>query len=248
MDEVLIEPGRITRVTINRPGRRNALTVEATQALAAALRAATPTARVVILTGAGTAFCAGGDFEELKRLSEAGPEKAAEQLYRGYQGLIRTIRELDVPVIAAVNGPAMGAGMDLALACDLRIASAEATFGQVWVKLGIIPGTGGAFWVTSLAGPARAAQMLLTGEVIDAPTAHAWGLVNEVVAPESLLSRAEEVAEAIAANPPGAVAANKRALNETIKPACEAALEHARAAQAERFNSDEFKQSLQARL
>jgi len=245
-DEVLIEQGRITRITINRPDRRNALTVEGTKALAAALRSAV-SSRVVILTGAGSAFCAGGDFEELKRLSKAGPEQAAEQLYGGYQGLIRTIRELEVPVIAAVNGPAMGAGMDLALACDLRIASSAARFGQVWVKLGIIPGTGGAFWVTSLAGPARAAQMLLTGEVIDAATALTWGLVNEVVAPESLLNRAEEVAEVIAANPPGAVAANKRALNEVIRPVYEAALDHARVAQAERFGSEEFKQALQAR-
>ncbi len=247
MDHVLVELGRISRLTINRPDRRNALTVQATKALAEALRSAAASSRVVILTGAGTAFCAGGDFEELKRLSEAGPEQAAEQLYGGYQGLIRTIREIEVPVIAAVNGPAMGAGMDLALACDLRIASVDAKFGQVWVKLGIIPGTGGAYWVTSLAGAARAAQMLLTGEVIDAPTALDWGLVNEVVAPESLLSRAEEVAEVIAANPPGAVAANKRALNEAIKPAYEAALEHARSAQAERFGSEEFKQALQSR-
>ena len=247
MDEVLIEPGDIATLTLNRPDRRNALTVEATRRAAEALEHTASESRVVILTGAGSAFCAGGDFDELKRMSESGAEGAADDLYSGYQHLIRTIREVEVPVIAAVNGPAMGAGMDVALACDLRVASSRARLGQVWARLGIIPGTGGAFWTTVHAGPSRAAQLLLTGEVIDAILAEAWGLVNEVVGPEELLPRCRELGEAIATNPPGALAANKKALNEVIRPFYEAALEYAREVQPGLFAGDEFKDALAAR-
>jgi 2-(1,2-epoxy-1,2-dihydrophenyl)acetyl-CoA isomerase len=244
MPDVIVTEGPLAKVTLNRPERRNALTVSATQAAADALEQSAKEARVVILTGAGPAFCAGGDFDELKRFSDAGPEKAADHLYSGFQRMIRTVRELEVPVVAAVNGPAMGAGMDLALACDLRIASSDAKFGQVWARLGIIPGTGGAFWTTLLAGAARASELLLTGRVIDAETAFEWGLVNEVVDPSRLIDRAQEVAEQIAANPPGAVAANKRALNEVLRPQYEAALSHAREVQPVLFAGEEFRQAL----
>ena len=245
MPEVILSEGPISKVTLNRPDRRNALTVSSTQAAADALEEAATRSRVVILTGAGPAFCAGGDFDELKRFSDAGPKKAADHLYSGFQRMIRTVRELEIPVVAAVNGPAMGAGMDLALACDLRIASADARFGQVWARLGIIPGTGGAFWTTLLAGPARAAELLLTGQVIDAVKAHAWGLVNEVVEPDELESRAQEIAEAIASNPPAAIAANKRAMNEVIKPLYEAALSHAQEVQPGLFAGEEFRAALE---
>jgi enoyl-CoA hydratase/carnithine racemase len=244
MSEVTVVEGRIATVTLNRPERRNALTVSATKAIADALKESAKSSRVVILTGAGRAFCAGGDFDDLKRFSDSGPEKAAEHLYSSFQLMIRTVRELEVPVIAAVNGPAMGAGMDLALACDLRIASSNAQFGQVWARLGIIPGTGGAFWTTLLVGAARASELLLTGQIIGADVALAWGLVSELVEPEMLEARATEMAEMIAANPPGAVAANKRAINEVLRPHYEAALHHAREVQPGLFAGEEFKQAL----
>lgn len=245
MDEVIVEAGDIAKVTINRPEKRNALTIAVTQAIAEGLAGLEKSARAVILTGAGQAFCAGGDFADLRRLSGSDPAHSAGHLYEGFQRMIRTIRELEIPVIAAVNGPAMGAGMDLALACDLRLASEEARFGQVWARLGIIPGTGGAFWTTLLAGPARAAQLILSGEVIDAKTALAWGLVNEVVEPSSLLAVATEFASTIAANPRGGVAANKKALNEVIRPWYEAALAHAFEVQPGLFAGEEFRNALQ---
>lgn len=247
MSEILIEEGEIATVTLNRPDRRNALTVGGAQAIAEALERIAETARVIVLTGAGPAFCAGGDFDELARLSETDPSQAAVHLYSGYQRLILSVREIEVPVIAAVNGPAMGAGMDLALACDLRVGSADAKFGQVWVKLGIIPGTGGAFWTAMLAGWARASELILTGKVIDADTAHRWGLLNEVVAPEALIGRAKEIASSIVENPPAAVAANKKALNESIRTAYEAALAHAREVQPVLFAGDEFRRAIEAR-
>lgn len=245
MDEVVVEEGRIAKVTINRPEKRNALTIAVTQEIAGALRSLAGTARAVIITGAGRAFCAGGDFDDLVGLSESNPAKSSANLYSGFQRMIRTIREVDVPVIAAVNGAAIGAGMDLALACDIRVASEKAKFGQVWARLGIVPGTGGALWTTLLAGPARAAELILTGEIIDAGKAADWGLVNEVVPSQSLVSRAAEIAEAIAANPRGGVAANKRALNEVIRPLYEAALSHAFEVQPGLFAGEEFRSALQ---
>lgn len=245
-DAVVSIDGPVATVTLNRPDRRNALTLQACHATAESLRRAGAEARVIVLTGAGSAFCAGGDFEELERFTDMDAAKAADHLYSGFQGLIRCVREVEVPVIAAVNGHAMGAGMDLALACDLRVASAEAKLGQVWVRVGLVPGTGGAFWTTLLAGPGRAAEMILTGEPIDAATAQAWGLVNEVVGADRVVPRARQIAETIAANPPGAVAANKRALNEVILPAYEAALAHAREVQPARFASEEFRAALAA--
>ncbi|MGH2812398.1 MAG: enoyl-CoA hydratase/isomerase family protein [Actinomycetota bacterium] len=247
MPDVQVEAGELTTVTINRPERRNALTVALTREIADTVEKSASSCRAIILTGAGSAFSGGGDFEELERLSASDPEEAAGHLYDGFQKMIRAIREAEVPVIAAVNGPAMGAGMDLALACDLRIASTAAKFGQVWARLGIIPGTGGAFWTALLAGPARAAEMLLTAEVIDADAAERWGLVNEVTSPDDLLPRARAVGEAIAANPRGAVAANKKALNEVIRPLYEKALQYAREVQPGLFAGPEFKQALNAR-
>lgn len=247
MSDVELSRGRIATVTIVRPEKRNALSIGTTQAIAESIHDAALESRVIILTGRGDAFSAGGDFEELVRFTAKDPEEAARGLYESFQLMIRTIREVDVPVIAAINGHAMGAGMDLALACDLRVCAADARLGQVWVRLGIIPGTGGAFWVSLLAGSARAAEMLLTGEPIDASTALAWGLVNEVVPKEALIQRAESLAEAIARNAPGAVAANKRALDNVIKDGWESALAHARQAQPARFASTEFAEALAER-
>ena len=236
--------GSLAYVTINRPDRRNALSADACAQLADAIEQAAKKSRVIILTGEGSAFCAGGDFEELERFGSGNANESSEGLYRGFQRMIRTIRKVGVPVIAAINGHAMGAGMDLALACDIRIAAQEAMLGQVWVRVGLIPGTGGAFWATMLAGPARAAQMILTGEPIDAATAERWGLVTETVPADMVMPRARSVAEMIAANPPGAVSANKLALNAVIEDGYETALNHAREAQPQRFASQEFRDAL----
>lgn len=247
MDVLTQTDGPVATVTINRPEKRNSLTAETCKAVASAILSAAEASRCVVLTGAPPAFCAGGDFDELGKYAGADPSATGESLYVGFQHMIRTIRTVGVPVIAAINGHAMGAGMDLALACDIRVASSEAKLGQVWVKVGIIPGTGGAFWTTLLAGPARAAEMLLTGEPIAAERALEWGLVNEVVAGGEVVSRAREIAMQISDNPPGAVAANKAALNAVVENSYEAALEYARKIQPERFASEEFKAALASR-
>lgn len=195
----------------------------------------------MIVTGAGPAFCAGGDLDELARWSELDPAEISGVLYGSFQQMIRSIRASDAVFIAAVNGAAVGAGMDLALACDLRVAAESARFGQVWVRLGVIPGTGGAWLTQALAGPARAAELLLTGDLIDAATALEAGLVNVVVPDQDLLAETRAVAERILRHPREGVIANKRAIIATTEHAVEAALAHAAKVQGERFTSDEFK-------
>src|SRR5688500_16733967 len=181
--------GDIAYVTIERAERMNALDAASAKAIRVAIEEVD--SRVVILTGAGKAFCAGGDLEELARWSERGENEIRTHLYEGFQGMIRAIRASDAVVIAAVNGAAVGAGMDLALACDFRIASEKARFGEVWVGLGVIPGTGGAWLVQHLSGPTKAAELLLTGEIIGAQEALAANLVNDVVPPDDLLDAAK---------------------------------------------------------
>lgn len=238
--------GDLAVVAIERPERRNALDAETAGAVAEAIRAAGDQHRVVIVTGSGGSFCAGGDLDELEAWSSQEPRAIGDKLYGTFQNMIRNIKRSDAVVIAAVGGPAVGAGMDLALACDLRIASESARFGQVWVRLGVIPGTGGAFLTQLLAGPTKAAELLLTGELISAPEALEAGLVNEVVPDEQLLDAARSLAQRILRHPKDGVSANKRATVAAQTEALEAALDHARQVQPGRFTSDEFKAAVKA--
>ena len=247
-DPVLISvEADVATVAINRPERRNALDAASAAAIKEAIEEASASARVVILTGSGRAFCAGGDLDELATWSTLEPDRIASTLYDTFQGMIRAVRAAPAIVIAAVNGAAVGAGMDLALACDIRIAARSAKFGQVWVGLGVIPGTGGAYLTQALAGPGKAAELLLTGDVISADEALAAGLVNEVADDDALLDAARAMAARILKNPRDGVIANKRAYIAASDAAVTAALDHAAEVQPGRFTSDEFKQALEAR-
>ena len=239
--------GDVAVVTIDRAERRNALDSASAAAVRDAIEESSGRARVVILTGAGAAFCAGGDLDELERWSRHAPETISTTLDETYQGMIRSIRSAAAVVIAAVNGAAVGAGMDLALACDLRIAGRSARFGQVWVSLGVIPGTGGAYLTQALAGPGKAAELLLTGEIISADDALAAGLVNEVVDDDELIDAARAWAARMLRHPRDGVVANKRAYVAATDGAMEAALEHAARVQPARFTSDEFKAAVRRR-
>lgn len=233
----------ISVVTIARPEVRNALNSPTAAAVARSIEEAGHDARVVILTGEGGAFCAGGDLEEIAGWSGLDPAHVAATLYETFQGMIRTVRSTSAVVIAAIPGAAVGAGLDLALACDLRVAAAGSKLGQVWVRLGLIPGTGGAYLTQALIGPGRAAELLLTGRIVTAEEALELGLVNRVVAPADLMDEAVSLAREILRNPAQGVVANKRALVAATEDAVEAALRHAATAQAERFVSEEFKQA-----
>lgn len=211
--------GRIATITLNRPQTRNALAEEVITGLIAALERAEADKNVdcVILTGAGESFCSGGNLRDLKALTVEqgmGPLEL-EQWYRQFiQRIPLVMDQLSVPVIAAVNGHAIGAGCDLTTMCDIRIASTNAVFAESFLRAGLIPGDGGAWLLPRTIGMARASQMLLTGEFVAADKALAYGLVSEVVAADALMARARAIAQMIAAHPPVATRKAKRLLKD----------------------------------
>jgi len=206
--------------TLNLPEQRNPISgqemVEAFREHTARVDA-DPDVRCVVLTGAGPAFSAGGNVHDMrdKRGMFDGPVFTQRGNYRhGIQQIPLVMQECEVPFVAAVNGPAIGAGNDLVLMCDLRVAADTAWFAETFVRLGLVPGDGGAWLLSHAVGPARAAQMALTGERVDATTALAWGMLNDVVAPERLLDVALDLASRVAANPPHATRMTKKLLRE----------------------------------
>jgi len=204
--------GAVAVVTLNRPEVLNALNLQMLAELRDAIAGfdADDSLRAIILTGSGPrAFAAGADIAELNALDSA---RAGEEQARRGQALTASFERLRVPVIAAVNGFALGGGCELAMACDIRIASANARFGQPEVNLGLLPGYGGTQRATRLLGEGWAMYLCLTGEMIDAPEALRIGLVQRVTAPEALLDEAQRIAALIAAKGPLAVAAAKRAI------------------------------------
>lgn len=219
-DDVLV-------VHLDRPGRLNAITFEMFAEFAALQReVAASDVRAVILTGSGRAFCAGLDLDQAATLPDMG---AIEMLHgqRSWSRAIAGFHELDVPVIAAINGAAAGAGMSLALMADIRIAVADARFNAAFVRIGLSGGDCGTSWaLPRLIGLAHATEILLTGRFVTAPEALELGLVTDVVADDQLLPRALEIATAIAANSPVGVALTKQALRVNVDaPSLEAALD-----------------------
>ena len=208
--------GYIETWTIDLPEQRNPITApETTAAFVAAVERATDDldTRCIVLTGAGSAFSGGGNIKEIRAgegMFGAPPAEAVAGYRSTIQRLAAAVFHCEVPIIAAVNGPAVGAGCDLTLMCDVRIASTRATFAESFVRLGLVPGDGGAWLLSRVVGPARAAEMTFTGAPVDARRALDWGLVSAVVEPDELLPAAEELATAIAANPPLAVRTAKR--------------------------------------
>jgi enoyl-CoA hydratase/carnithine racemase len=190
--------------------------------------------RCVILTGNGPSFCAGGDIKEMKR--QATPEvsemKIRHEYRRGIQQLTLNLFNLEVPVIAAVNGHAIGAGLDLACLCDIRIASEKAKFAESFIKLGISPGDGGAWLLPRVVGMSRAAELALTGDLIDAQQALDWGLVSRVVPQERLLATAREFAGRITQHAPHGVRLTKRLMREALHSRLDSVLELSAAFQA----------------
>jgi len=190
----------ILTLTLNRPERLNAITDELLDALTTAARAAEAddTVRAVVLTGAGRAFCSGQD---LRAAADGGLVDVRAKLREHYAPAIRALRSLPKPVIAAINGPAAGAGFSLALAADIRIAAESATFVQAFVRIGLIPDAGSTYFLPRLIGPARAAELMMLGDPVSAPRALEMGLVSAVVPDAELLVSAHQVATRLAAGP-----------------------------------------------
>jgi enoyl-CoA hydratase/carnithine racemase len=213
--------GHILTITLNLPEKRNPISDNAmVEALCDAFEAADQNVdvRCVILTGAGSAFSSGGDLKMMRAgtggLRSGNPVETRRNYKYGIQRLPLMFQALEVPVVAAVNGPAIGAGCDLACMCDVRVAGQSAKFAESFVKLGIIPGDGGAWLLPRIIGFSRAVELSLTGEMVDADEALRIGLVSHVVPDADLMIRAHEVATKIAANPPHAVRMTKRLLRE----------------------------------
>jgi 2-(1,2-epoxy-1,2-dihydrophenyl)acetyl-CoA isomerase len=240
--------GAIAVLTLNRPDRLNALNTELGAALVEALdRAANdPTVRIVVMTGAGRAFCSGGDLAAMRAARDRGATRELEPLLRAGHEMILRMRTMAQPVIAAVHGPAAGAGMNIALAADIRIASEEASFGQNFAKVGLFPDYGGTYLLTQLVGPARAAEMFYIGDMIDAQTALRLGIVNRVVAASELAAETRKLAQKIAQGPPIPVRAVKRALFAGDRERLEQALELEAKQQLECFLSEDCGEGIRA--
>lgn len=222
--------GAIVTLTMNQPATRNALTGntavdEFVQACADIAR--DPSVRVVIITGAGPVFSSGGNVKDMQRFfgETLSPEVIREEYRNGIQRIPKALYNLDVPTICAVNGPAVGAGLDLTCMCDIRIASEAATFAESFVKVGIVPGDGGAWLLPRAVGMSKACEMAFTGEALNAQEALACGLVSRVVPADALMAEARKLAAKIAANPGGVLRMTKRLLREGQSSTLESLLE-----------------------
>lgn len=227
---------------LDRPRLRNALTVELMAALADEIEGADPAvARAVVISGAPPAFCGGGDLASLGAIAEQGALAVSEFIYAQFHRTVRAISDARVPVIAAVNGAALGAGLDLAAACDLRYAAASATFASSWINVGLVPGMGGASWLTAMAGATRAAELVLLGQTINAATALDWGLVNGVVADQELDQHVAGVIATIERLPEPALARSKAALRRAREIGLDAELAALGAVQGSLLTSEDFR-------
>jgi 2-(1,2-epoxy-1,2-dihydrophenyl)acetyl-CoA isomerase len=213
--------GAVQTITLNRPDLLNAFNQPMHQQLAAALKEArAPEVRAVVITGAGRGFCVGQDLAEFQEMPDIG-----DALRSRYHPTILAIRALEKPVLAAVNGPAAGAGLSLACACDIRIASDAATFVPAFVGIGLVPDSGGTYFIHRLLGSARAFEWMSSNRRLNAAEAHAWGLVSEVVETDALAARAAEVAAGYAAAPTRAIGMTKRLFDHADHATLEEQLE-----------------------
>jgi len=252
-DLVLYErDGFIVTITLNQPDTRNAISdiamvdaaVDAIERLQGDAEA-----RVGILTGAGTAFSSGGNVKKLRAElteSDLNPSQIEDFYRTGIQRIPLAIHKLDVPLICAVNGPAIGAGCDLTTMCDIRIAGESAKFAESFVKLGIIPGDGGAWFLPRVVGHSKAAEMTFTGEALSAEEALACGLVSSVVPDAELLGAANDLAGRIAANPPRSVRMAKRLLRDGQKLPLASFLDMCASYQALAHRTDDHREAMDA--
>lgn len=235
----------VATITLNRPEVMNALTREMYAELEQAFRDAhrDPEVRCVVLTGAGRAFCSGDDVKQIMlgeqrdetvtRLREVRPRPTPAAA---------AVLECDKPVIAAVNGPAVGWGMDLTLFCDIRIASESAKFGELFIKRGLVADIGGLWRLPRVVGPSKAAELLFTGDVIDAREAERIGLVSRVVPPDELRTAAMEIARKIAANPPIAMRYMKEGLRKSVHASMQEMGEYVGSSLAYLFTTEDHKE------
>jgi len=241
--------GSVVTITLNRPDALNALSRQMTQDLNAAVhQGKADGARAVVLAANGRAFCSGGDLREMQAMAEA--EGRVEAFLEGpledLHILIRLIRETPIPFVAAVNGVCAGAGVNLALACDMVIAADDAMFREAFVRIGLSPDCGGTFFLPRAVGHKIAAEMFMTGDAVDAARAHQIGMINSVAPAAELLTEAAKLAEKLAAAPTGSIGRIKKMLNASSSNdlTAQLALEHE--CQIESGRSSDFKEGVAA--
>lgn len=244
----------IVTLTMNRPEKRNALseTEEMLEFVDMCEQIEhDPRVRVLVLTGAGSAFSSGGNVKHMrdkKSFSAGSPLDVCESYREGIQQIPLALYHLSVPTIAAINGHAIGAGLDLACMCDLRIASTQAKLAASFIRLGIVPADGGAWLLSRVVGSPKALELMLTGDVIDAQRAFDIGLVTEVVAHEQLMEKATDWAQRIAAHPPRVLRLTKRLLRESAHTSLATSLELAAAYQALAHHTKDHDEAVNAFL
>ena len=237
--------GAVLTITLNRPDVLTAFNGALHKALSRALKEARDDQiRAVVITGAGRGFCVGQDLTEFRE----APGDIGDRLHSSYHPNIRAICALEKPVIAAVNGAAAGAGLSFACACDIRIASDAAVFVPAFVNIGLIPDSGGTFFVTRLLGYARAFEWLCSGRRLTAAEAHAWGIVSEVVEADALAGRAAELAATLAALPTRGIGMTKRLLDRAHASTLDEQLEWEAQLQAAAVQTEDFREGVQAFL
>jgi len=235
----------VLTLTLNRPDALNSFTVEMKEALLAALKDAArdKEVRAIVLTGAGRAFSAGQDLKERQ-----GPDVAdlGTELRLRYNPIILAMRRLEKPIVAAVNGVAAGAGISVAMACDIILAADNATFIEAFTRVGLVPDTGSTWFLPRLVGQAKAAEMMFTAEPLDATTAASLGLVNRVVRADKLADEAHALAAKLAQSAPIALALTKRALNRSFEMNLEQALDYEAQLQSVAGRSADHKEGVAA--
>jgi len=244
------EESGIVTITLNRPEKLNAFAGHMRRDLAEALEQAGSDrdVRVVVITGAGRAFSAGGDVGSMAELMEREDAEEFARLLGAARRVVTTIRQMTKPVIAAINGPASGAGCNLALACDLRLAAASATFTQSFVRVGLHPDWGGTYFLPRLVSPNKACELFFLGDAIDAPEALRLGLVNRVVPDDELAGETQKMAARLRNAPPDAIAMAKQAVYMGQSETLERMLQYETDAQLRCFESQDGKEGVRAFL
>jgi 2-(1,2-epoxy-1,2-dihydrophenyl)acetyl-CoA isomerase len=246
----ITEADGIVTITLNRPDRLNALVGHMRRDLAEALEEAgsDPEVRVVVINGEGRAFCAGGDVQFMAELVERNDSEEFARLLGAARRVVLAIRQMTKPVIASIEGPASGAGFNLALACDLRIASRTATFSQSFVKLGFLPDWGGTYFLPRMVTSNIACELFFLGDTIDANEAFRLGLINRVVAPEQLEAETQKLAERLRDGPAVSIAAAKHAVYASEHDSLEQMLQYEVEAQVRCFESEDGREGVRAFL
>jgi enoyl-CoA hydratase/carnithine racemase len=245
--------GPVATITLNRPQARNAYSAELIGGLVGSLAAAErdDDVRAVIITGAGPAFCAGGDLKAMQEktgMFEGDPAELRDNYRLGIQSITRRFDSFEKPVVAAINGPAIGAGLGLASMCDIRVAAEDARFGASFTRVGLIPGDGSGYLLARAIGFSRALELVLTSRIFDAEEAHWIGFVHHVVEPDQVVPEAQDIATRLAHLPQQALRLTKVSMYRSWSGDTETAMQLAAAFQSLAQNTDEHLEAVEAML